>query len=244
MNKEFHKGNRERLYRMMKPHSLIVLFSGKEKTKTNDEYYPFYANRSFVYLTGLESKEFVLVAKKEDEAVTEMVFVLPSDPLAERWTGRRLTKEEVAEKSGIEQIYPNTMFESMFHRMALSGNYENLYLDLYKAAADGDETPAFAFAREAAKTYAYLNVKNANELISVLRTIKQPCEIEAMRKAEEITKAGITAMMKASKPGMYEYQYKAEFDHALGQFGPQGPAFPSIISAGQNNFCISINKTK
>ena len=52
MNKEFHKGNRERLYQMMKPHSLMVLFSGKEKTKTNDEYYPFYANRSFVYLTG------------------------------------------------------------------------------------------------------------------------------------------------------------------------------------------------
>ena len=238
MNKEFHKGNRERLYQMMKPHSLMVLFSGKEKTKTNDEYYPFYANRSFVYLTGLESKEFVLVAKKEDESVTEMVFVLPSDPMAERWTGRRLTKEEVAEKSGIEQIYPNSMFESMFHRMALSGNYENLYLDLYRAAADGEETPAFAFAKEAAKTYAYLRVQNANDLISVLRTIKQPCEIEAMRKAEEITKAGITAMMKASKPGMYEYQYKAEFDHALGQFGPQGPAFPSIISAGQNNFCI------
>ncbi len=41
MNKEFHKGNRERFYKMMKPHSLMVLFSGKEKTKTNDEYYPF-----------------------------------------------------------------------------------------------------------------------------------------------------------------------------------------------------------
>ena len=45
-------------------------------------------------------------------------------------------------------------------------------------------------------------------------------------------------MMKASRPGMYEYQYKAEFDYALGQHGPQGPAFPSIISAGKNNFCI------
>ena len=45
-------------------------------------------------------------------------------------------------------------------------------------------------------------------------------------------------MMQASKPGMYEYQYKAEFDRALGQFGPEGPGFPSIISAGANNFCI------
>ena len=59
-----------------------------------------------------------------------------------------------------------------------------------------------------------------------------------MRKAEEITCAGITSMMKASKPGMYEYQYKAVFDYAIGQYGPQGPGFPSIISAGKNNFCI------
>lgn len=44
--------------------------------------------------------------------------------------------------------------------------------------------------------------------------------------------------MKASKPGMYEYQYKAEFDYALGQHEPQGPAFPSIISAVKNIFCI------
>ena len=37
--------------------------------------------------------------------------------------------------------------------------------------------------------------------------------------------AGIEAMMKASKPGMYEYQYKAEFDYALAQRGVLSPGF-------------------
>lgn len=238
MNKEFHRGNRKRLYGMLKPHSLLVMFSGKEKRKTNDEYYPFYTNRQFLYLTGLDSKEFILVAKKEEAAVSEMVFILPSDPMAERWTGTRLTRKEVTEQSGIETIYPVSMFQSMFHRMAGSGNYAHLYLDLYKADAGEEDTPAYEFAAVAARSYSYLKQENVSPLVSSLRTIKQPCEIEAIRKAEEITKAGITAMMKASRPGMYEYQYKAEFDHALGQFGPQGPAFPSIISAGKNNFCI------
>ena len=45
-------------------------------------------------------------------------------------------------------------------------------------------------------------------------------------------------MMKASKPGMYEYQLKAEFDYALAQHGVLESAFPSIVSAGKNNFCI------
>ena len=75
-------------------------------------------------------------------------------------------------------------------------------------------------------------------ILRKLRTIKQPCEIEAIRKAEAITKEGILAMMKISRPGLYEYQYKAEFEHALWQHGTEGTGFPPIISAGANNFCI------
>lgn len=57
MKAEFHKGNREGLYAKLPEGSLLVMFSGEEITKTNDEYYPFFAVRSFVYLTGLECKE-------------------------------------------------------------------------------------------------------------------------------------------------------------------------------------------
>ena len=45
-------------------------------------------------------------------------------------------------------------------------------------------------------------------------------------------------MMRASRPGLYEYQLKAEFDYALAQHGVLTPAFPSIVSTGKNNFCI------
>ena len=38
----------------MKENSLLALFSGTEVRKTNDEFYPFYTNRSFLYLTGLD----------------------------------------------------------------------------------------------------------------------------------------------------------------------------------------------
>lgn len=238
MNKEFHAGNRRRLYEAMKPHSLLVLFSGNEKRKTNDEYYPFYTDRSFLYLTGLDSRQFILLAAKDETAVQEEVFILPSDFLAERWTGSRLKETEVRDLSGIETIHETSAFTGRFHRLASSGNYCRLYLDFHKADPADEDTPAYAFSRKACRSYPFLAQENANPLIRRLRLFKQPCEIAAMREAEKITKAGIEAMMKASRPGMYEYQYKAEFDYALGQFGPQGPAFPSIISAGRNNFCI------
>lgn len=239
MKKEFYQGNRERLYRQMKEHSLLVLFSGTEVCKTNDEAYPFYTDRDFLYLTGLDGKEHVYVARKDTGGeVAEKVYILPPDPLKERWTGARIRPEEASELSGIADVGFAGEFGAEFHRLATSGNYENLYLDLYRAAPEDRDRPAHLFLKRAGSEYPFLRIENANLLIRRLRTIKQPCEIEAMREAEKITRDGIVSMMKASRPGMYEYQYKAVFDYALGQYGPQGPAFPSIISAGRNNFCI------
>lgn len=239
MTKEFFQGNRARLYSQMKDNSLLALFSGMEVRKTNDEYYPFYTNRNFFYLTGLDGKGLALLARKDGQGrVTEKVYLLPPDPMAERWTGERIKPEQAAERSGVEEVGFAPEFKAELHRLAASGNYGHLYLDVYRADPSDRDEPAHRLLKRAAGDYPFLTIENANAIIRRLRTIKQPCEIEAMRQAERITCAGITSMMKASRPGMYEYQYRAVFDYTLGQYGPQGPAFPSIISAGRNNFCI------
>lgn len=239
MNKEFYCDNRQRFYRQMKENSLLVMFSGTEVRKTNDEFYPFYTDRNFLYLTGLDSKELALIAKKDKEGcIQEKIFILPPNLLEERWTGARIKPEQAQELSGIENIGYAGEFQEEFHRLASTGNYSHLYLDLYRVSPADRNQPAHLLLKRVAENYPYLKIENANTILRRLRTIKQPCEIEAMKKAERITCEGITAMMKASKPGMYEYQYKAVFDYVLGQYGPQGPAFPSIISAGKNNFCI------
>ncbi len=239
MKAEFHKNNRERLYAKLPAGSLLVIFSGEEIIKTNDEYYPFFADRSFVYLTGLECKEAVLLAAKDAEgSVEERIYILPPDAFAERWTGVRVKPVEAAEISKVEDVRSNEKFEADFRILANSGNYGYLYLDLFRINAKEMDRPAQRFLNYVQQQVPFFAIGNANAIIRELRLIKQPCEIEALRKAEKITGAGIEAMMKASKPGMYEYQYKAEYDRTLGQFGPKGPGFPSIISTGKNNFCI------
>ena len=239
MDKTFHAGNRQRLYALMKPASLLVIFSGEEIRKTNDEYYPFYADRSFVYLTGISSKEAVLLALKDaDGSVLERLYIQRPDAMAERWTGRRIKPQEAEALSGISDVRYVDQYPDELHRFAALSHVAHLYLDLYRASSRDLDRPAHRLLRLAQREYPFLTIENANALIRQLRLIKQPCELEAMRKAETITRDGILAMMRASRPGMYEYQYKAEFDRAIGQYGPQGPAFPSIISAGRNNFCI------
>lgn len=245
MKSSFHSGNRQRLYADMKPYSLLVMFSGEEIRKTNDEYYPFFADRSFVYLTGIQQKEAVLMALKSTDTVEERLYILPSDSMAERWTGRRLKPQEAEYISGISDIRSTEQFANDLHSLAAGGHYslrsahfEHLYLDLFRVSPLDIDRPAHRLLKRVQQEYPYLKIENANALVRKQRLIKQPCEVEAMRKAEIITGEGIQAMMKASRPGMYEYQYKAAFDYVLSQYSPDGPGFPSIISAGENNFCI------
>ncbi len=239
MNAAFHQGNRQRLYAGMKDHSLLILFSGTEVRKTNDEFYPFFAERSFLYLTGLTAHSMALVACKDTgNSVRETLYLLPPDPMAEHWTGTRVSPKEAQEKSGIANVAFTGAFEADLHRLASTGNWEYVYLDLYRCTPQDRDAPSHRLLERLRREYPFLKVENANRLLRRLRTIKQPCELEAMRQAEKITCEGITNMMKGSRPGLYEYQYKAIFDYTLGQYGPQGPGFPSIISAGRNNFCI------
>lgn len=239
MNTAYYQGNRERLYAMMQPGSLLMLFSGEEIRKTNDEYYPFFADRSFVYFTGLKCRQAVLLALKDAEgSVAERLYLLPPDAIAERWTGTRIKPQEAESVSGVKDVRFVGALETDLSALANSGNYGAVYLDLYRISPADIDRPAHGWRNVIQREYPFLRLENANILIRRLRLIKQPCEIEALREAEKITKAGILAMMHASRPGKYEYQYKADFDHALAQFGPDGPGFPSIISAGKNNFCI------
>lgn len=239
MEKTFYTENRRKLCEMLEPQSLLVLFAGLPIRKSADAYYPFYADRNFVYFTGIEQQQSVLLAQKDSKGtVAERLYLLPKDRMAERWTGKRLSPAEAEEISGISAVSNLDRFTADFHGFAMGGSYARVYLDLYRQAPEDADRQPHIFACMVQEKYPHLPLKSMNPCARKLRTIKQPCEIAALRRAEEMTKAGILAMMRAAKPGIFEYQLKAEFDRALGQFGPKEAGFASIISAGVNNFCI------
>ena len=239
MNREFFMENRKALYNMTEEKGLLLLFSGRAPKKTNDENYPFFADRSYMYFTGVHQENTILMTEiYGKEQWEEALYILAPDPMAERWTGRRIKPEEVEAQSGIRECRSTENFRKDLENCLMNKGFTTVYMDFGKLEASESDTESYRLAAWLKKAYPHVQLRNLNPWIRQLRTIKKPCELEALRKAEWVTKDGIEAMMKASKPGMYEYQYKAEFDYALAQHGILAPGFPSIISAGQNNFCI------
>ena len=123
MEATFHAGNRQLLYSRLKPSSMLLMFSGDPVRKTNDEYYPFFAERNFVYLTGLQCKEAAQLAVKDDPGdTTERLYILPPDLMAERWTGRRVKAAEARAISGVEDIRFTDQFVKDVHGLLAGGH--------------------------------------------------------------------------------------------------------------------------
>jgi Xaa-Pro aminopeptidase len=170
----------------------------------------------------------------------DTLFIPPPDTHAERWSGRRVKPLEAADASGVQDIRYSQDFTRYFDNLVTSDKIEQVYLIFDKLTSVEPDDEAYKLAGYIKERYPFIAVKNLLPLLKKQRTIKKTCEIEAMRQAEKAARAGILAMMRASRPDMYEYEYKAEFDYAISKMGIS-PAFPLIISSGQNNFCIHYN---
>jgi Xaa-Pro aminopeptidase len=74
-------------------------------------------------------------------------------------------------------------------------------------------------------------------LINGMRRIKSEYEVSLMRKAAEVSCRAHERAMRATKPGVYEYQVESEIIHEGYQHGLRSMAYPSIV-AGGNNACV------
>ena len=81
MKREFYIENRKELYRNLEPGSLLIMFSGHAPIKTNDENYPFFTNRNFLYLTGVEQENTILMAVVGDSGAKETLYMWRADDM-------------------------------------------------------------------------------------------------------------------------------------------------------------------
>ena len=239
MDQTFFTENRRALYARLEEDAIAIACSGSAPRKTNDEYYPFFADRNFMYLTGIDQCDADLIGFGGNSGDSnETLFIPPADTMWERWNGERVKADTAAEISGIKSIKHSQDFDRQLSQALGSGRYSTVYLPLFKYTADEPDSRPYHLAKYIRDRYPHIQIKDLLPHIKALRLIKKPCEIEALRKAEELTRDGIIAMMRAAKPGITELELRAEFYYSLMKNGAAAPAFPSIISTGKNNFCI------
>jgi Xaa-Pro aminopeptidase len=238
MNKEFYSQNRRRLAAHMAEDDVMLFFGGEPVRKSADENYPFFANRNFLYLTGVKQEGSALLLQKRSGLVGECLFVHKPDFEREIWTGRRFAEDEIHEISGVEGVEDIQRLHGILDELFSSHTVMILWLCFDALAPERSFDIEREFAKQIRKRHPQIVIQNSYPLLAALRKIKSPEEIDAIRKAMQITGAGIRRMMRAAKPGMMEYELEAEFNAELAAHGQRRTAFPSIIAGGARIFYL------
>jgi Xaa-Pro aminopeptidase len=233
-----HRTRRHCFYEHLNQGEALILFAGSAPRKTADAKYPFFANRNFYYLTGILQSQSVFMAVNHGGQVEEFLFVHPKDPMAERWNGCRVSRQEASQQSGIEDVRDLEAFEPLLNGHLNSGAVSVLWYDFDKFDVGCADAPQNRHSASIRSARPHVTFKNVYPLVCAARTIKDAVEIAHIREAMTLTRDGIHAMMKAAKPGMREYQLEAVFNKVLADAGVRESAFSNIVSGGRNNFYI------
>ena len=230
------ESRRQKILDKMEKNSIAVLYSGIEHHVSADEYDLFtaQANRNFFYLTGLRRDNMVLLMDKCVEPARIMLFIEESDPLMERWYGRKVTEEEAIEISGIDDVKFIDEFESTMDMLMTREDVYTAYFDTYRHQKADLPDYNLVKANEFRQDYPSVTLKNLFPLVAEERMQKDDDEIKLIKDAIELTKQGLNNVMANLKPGMKEYQAQADFEYVVRRGGAEWTAFPTIAGSGVN----------
>lgn len=238
MNKDFYTENRRKLAVNLEEGDLMLFFSGEGVRKTADENYPFFTNRNFLYLAGIQQERTALLLQHRHGELPASLFALTPDPAREVWTGRRFPWDELAEMSGITQIEDIDTLERVLDGLLAARPAATLWLCFDALLPERAFDPERQLAARIAARHPHVAIRNSYPVVCSLRKIKTPGEIAAIRQGMAITAAGIARLMKSARPGKMEYELEAEFQSELAAHGQRRMAFPAIIASGERIFYL------
>ena len=242
MKTEFVTNNRNKVFKRMLDDSVLILFAGHAPYKRGDEKYEFSPDRNFYYVTGIDRENQIIMFLKTESARSATLYIERDNGYLAKWVGANMTEEEARLESGIEEISYLDKFYGDLSDTVFKNNIKHIYIDLENREWDAAESESLKFANEFRKKYPAVDMIDAYPFFADLRMIKEPYELDLMRKAVKITTDGLEAMMKNARPGMYEYELEAYFDFVLTKNGVTDKAFKTIVASGERGTILHYSK--
>mgnify|MGYP004468909753 FL=1 len=213
---------------------MMVLYSGESVPCSMDEGYAFEANHHFFYLTGLRRENMALVITNTHRPAHVVLFIEEPIPTMERWTGRRVTIEEAQKISGIQDVRYIDSLNAFVGRCVARETVNTAYFDCYRNAVGDADMYNMTKAKAFMAQYPTITLKNAHQLVSAMRMVKDDAEVATLERAIAVTDQGLRRVLATLEPGRMEYQEQAEFEYEIRMQGAEGVSFPTIAGSGIN----------
>ena len=242
------------------PNAMLILTSPEPAVRNGDVDWPFRQDDNLYYLTGIAEPETTLVLVPRQKNIGEVLFVRDRNPLAEMWTGRIPTFDEVRARSGVSTIASSHALESFlaavvrgfpwsatqanlrygdavapeFFDVVRRGDAQIWLLLTARRNANGTLTPIMQYAKDLRDRYPEVSIRDATTILRDIREVKSPAEIALLRRATDISADAQIAGMRRALTATNERQVQATIEYTFRDLGACCWGYPSIVASGAN----------
>lgn len=248
---EFHGGRRAALAEALGAEGVLVI-RGMNETR---DYTRFHQDKTFWYLTGVESPDAVFAM--DFETGRQVLFLPPADTNYEIWNGERWDADDrwVTPLTGIDEIRSTDELEDVLDEMiddgerawisyhpwvTLSGGYDRAQpADNAMARDPLDGRPNREKQLKSRLEERFnASVKNCAREIIQLRMVKTPEELDALRRASDAGAIAMNEAIRSTRAGLGEWEIDSLMAWVQRRHGAAGSAYHPIVGSGANSLTL------
>ena len=218
----------------MGPGAVAFLQGARLVTRSADTEFPFRQDSDFHYLTGFDHPHAVAVLRS-DGGPAYTLFVEPRDRAAETWTGYRPGVEGAVADFDADEAYPIGELDAklpgllaraqrLFHVLGRDAKLDARIVEILEQMR--------LRSRQGLDPAA--EIVDPRRIVHEMRLLKEPAEIEIMRRAAAISAEAHREAARAAEDGRFEYELEAALLYQFRRLGASGPAYGSIVGGGRN----------
>jgi Xaa-Pro aminopeptidase len=252
LGKSFHAGRRAALVTAIGEKEGVVLVRGLPDTRA---YTRFEQDKTFWYLTGVESPNAALLI--DLKSAKSILFLPKASRMKESWEGELWDASDawVPGLTGIDEVRVSSELEKSLGELAPKGSTAWVSMEPFIELAGCADRARPADAAQARDVFDGrtsreealeqnltgkfgLVVKDCAPLLSELRRVKTPEEVDALRRAGVSGALAMIEAMRSTKPGIGEWQLDALMSFVQRNEGARGPAYHAIVGSGPNALAL------
>ncbi|XP_046845314.1 xaa-Pro aminopeptidase 3-like [Xenia sp. Carnegie-2017] len=215
---------------------LLIFSSNPTYFMGPDVPYHFRQNSNFLYLTGYQEPDSVLIIEIGMNNVSgddyrTIFFTRPRDKTREIWDGPRNGLEGATEHFGFQEAYPiDEISQVILKRFSdkdchiwydhMQPSHLHINKDIMDVLLNSSE-------------FHLKKLHAVGHIVESLRVVKSPAEISIMKKCANITAHGFMKTMSHTKPDVQESQLQNVMEYECKKLGANRLSFPPVVAGGQ-----------
>ena len=225
----------------MENDSALILMAPPSGMQDQDIHYPYKNSSDLLYLTGIQQENIALIISSNGQ---KYIFAEEYSSRRERWEGKRLTPQEIAQVLSFDKEDRAFFYSSFWEKASeILVNKKILYWNFSETPEN--HTKIFSLlnrlnANPRGKRSSPLMIKHSGLILHEMRLFKEDSEIDLMRKTAQISGNAHISLInysgskRSDKNEIYEYELRAFLESEFFKSGSETLAYPSIVAGGEN----------